>query len=140
MSAGRISTATPRRLIAAWQARVAIRRACAGVHTCSQNTLQLAYTALKSTSCGNSMPSSVVTTWLAISTSGVRLRLASKMPLMKCSPPGPHEPAHAARRPLTSDSAPAANAAASSWRTCTHAISLLWMASVTWLRVSPTMP
>ncbi|MNV38019.1 hypothetical protein D3C71_1295560 [compost metagenome] len=135
-----MTTATPRRLIAAWHANVTTRRACSGLCTCSQNTLQLLYTALKSTSCGNSMPSSAVTTWLAINTIGARLRLLSKMPLMKCRPPGPQEPAQAVSCPLISDSAPAAKAATSSWRMCTHSMSLRWMASVTWLRVSPTMP
>ncbi len=77
------------------------------------------------------MPSSAVTTWLAISTIGARLRLVSNTPLMKCRPPGPHEPAQAVSCPLISDSAPAANAATSSWRICTHSISLWWMASVT---------
>ncbi len=42
MSAGRITTATPRRLSAAWQARATTRRACSGLCTCSQNTEQLA--------------------------------------------------------------------------------------------------
>ena len=42
MSAGRITTATPRRLSAAWQARASTRRACSGLCTCSQNTEQLA--------------------------------------------------------------------------------------------------
>ncbi|MOA52006.1 hypothetical protein D3C78_1752240 [compost metagenome] len=60
------------------------------------------------------MPSSLVTTWLAISTIGARLRLLSKMPLMKCRPPGPHEPAQAVSWPLINESAPAANAATSS--------------------------
>jgi hypothetical protein len=91
-----------------------------GLCTCSQNTEQLAYTALKSTSCGNSMPSSLVTTWLAISTIGARLRLLSNTPLMKCRLPGPQEPAQAVSSPLTSESAPAAKAATSSWRTCTQ--------------------
>ena len=86
------------------------------------------------------MPSSLLLTWLAISTTGARLRWLSNRPLMKCRLPGPQLPAQAVRSPLISASAPAAKAPASSWRICTQAISLRRIASVTWFNVSPTTP
>ena len=61
----------------------------------------------------------------AIASTGTRLRFASNRPLMKCRLPGPHEPATTASSPFSSASAPAANAAASSWRMCIH-----WSASL----------
>lgn len=60
---------------------------------------------------------------------------------MRCRLPGPHDPAQTASPPVTSASAAAANAAASSWRTCTQSMpSVRRTASTTGLRESPTMP
>src|SRR6476660_3447867 len=53
-----------------------------------------------------SNPTSSLVTWLAISTTGARLRCDSNRPLMKCRLPGPHEPAQAVRLPVSSASAP----------------------------------
>ena len=77
----------------------------------------------------------------AIARTGTRERFASYRPLMRCRLPGPHDPAHTARVSVSSASAAAANAPASSWRTCTHSIpSMRRTASTTGLRLSPTMP
>ncbi len=65
---------------------------------------------------------------------------------MRCRLPGPHEPAQTASFPVIWASAAAANAAASSWRTCIHSMPLplpFWLrrtASTTGLRLSPTIP
>ena len=53
---------------------------------------------------------------------GTRDRWASKSPLMRCRFPGPQLAAHTASSPVIAASAPAANAAASSWRTCSQVI------------------
>lgn len=50
------------------------------------------------------------------------LRCASYSPLTKCRLPGPQLPAHTANPPVNAASIAAANAAASSWRTCSHAM------------------
>ena len=72
-------------------------------------------------------------------------RCASYRPLMRCRLPGPHEPAQTASRPVSCASAPAAKAAASSWRTCTQSMppspaAVRRTASTTGLRLSPTIP
>jgi hypothetical protein len=63
------------------------------------------------------------------------------LPLMRCRLPGPQLPAQTASSPVRCASAPAAKAATSSCRTCTHSI-LPWrrIASVSPFRLSPTMP
>lgn len=79
--------------------------------------------------------------WLAIANTGTRLRWQSNSPLIRCKFPGPHDPAHTAKRSLAATSAPAANAAASSCRTCMKRmrpslVSSAWSA----LRLSPVKP
>ncbi len=55
--------------------------------------------------------------------------------------PGPQEPAQAVSLPVICASAPAAKAAVSSWRTCTHSMpEVRRTASTTGLRLSPTTP
>ena len=77
----------------------------------------------------------------AIASTGRRERLASYSPLMRWRLPGPHEPAHAVSRPVTSASPAAAKAAASSWRTWTQSMpGVRRTASTTGLSESPTMP
>ncbi|CPU67971.1 Uncharacterised protein [Mycobacteroides abscessus] len=96
----------------------------------------------------NPVPICLLGMWLAMASTGTRDRLASYRPLMRWRFPGPHDPAHTARLPVTSASAAAANAAASSWRTWIHSIPLpafspaldRCTASTTGLRLSPTMP
>ena len=57
-----------------------------------------------------------------IASTGTPLRLASNRPLTRCRPPGPQLVAHTASSPVSAASAAAANAAASSFRTCSQAI------------------
>ncbi len=78
--------------------------------------------------------------WAAIASTGAALRWASNSPLIRCKFPGPQLPAHTAKLPVSWASAPAAKAAASSWRTSTHLSVLRRRASVTGLRLSPTTP
>src|SRR5271165_2561789 len=59
----------------------------------------------------------------AIASTGTRLRLASNRPLIRCRFPGPQLAAQTASWPVIAASPAAANAAASSWRTCSHATS-----------------
>src|SRR5829696_4851130 len=69
------------------------------------------------------------------------LRWASYRPLIRCRFPGPQLPAQATSRPVSCASAPAANAPASSCRTCTQSMpSWRRIASTTGLRLSPTTP
>ena len=58
----------------------------------------------------------------AIASTGTRLRFASNRPLIRCKLPGPQLPAHTASSPVSAASAVAANAAASSCRTCSQVI------------------
>jgi hypothetical protein len=59
----------------------------------------------------------------AMASTGTRLLLASNSPLIRCRLPGPQLPAHTASSRVSAASAPAANAAASSCRTCCQVIS-----------------
>src|SRR6516162_2102261 len=60
---------------------------------------------------------------------------------MRCRLPGPQLPAQTARRPVVAASAPAANAATSSCRTCIHAMrSSRRRLSLNPLRLSPVTP
>src|SRR5262249_20741597 len=60
---------------------------------------------------------------------------------MRCRLPGPQLPAQTARRPVVAASAPAANAATSSCRTCIHAMrSSRRRLSLKPLRLSPVTP
>src|ERR1700754_3586563 len=77
----------------------------------------------------------------AIASTGTRERVASKRPLMRRRFPRPQLAAHTASRPVISASPAAANAAASSWRTCSHATSpSRRTASVNPLNESPGSP
>jgi hypothetical protein len=58
-----------------------------------------------------------------MASTGTRLRLASNSPLIRCRLPGPQLPAHTASSPVSAASPAAANAAASSCRTCSQVIS-----------------
>src|SRR5438128_2138394 len=58
--------------------------------------------------------------WAAIASTGTPLRLASKRPLTRWTLPGPQLAAHTASCPVIAASPAAANAADSSWRTCSH--------------------
>ena len=57
-----------------------------------------------------------------MASTGTELRLASNRPLIRCRLPGPQLAAHTASSPVSAASPAAANAAASSCRTCSHAI------------------
>ena len=57
-----------------------------------------------------------------MASTGTRLRLASNRPLIRCRLPGPQLAAHTASSPVSAASPAAANAAASSCRTCSQAI------------------
>ena len=56
---------------------------------------------------------------------GTRERWQSNRPLMRCRLPGPQLPAQTASSPVRCASAPAAKAATSSWRTCSHSIAAM---------------
>ncbi len=58
-----------------------------------------------------------------MASTGTRLRFASNRPLIRCRLPGPQLPAHTASSPVSAASPAAANAAASSCRTCPQVIS-----------------
>jgi len=60
--------------------------------------------------------------WVAIASTGTRLRFASYRPLIRCRLPGPQLAAHTASSPVSAASAAAANAAPSSCRTCCQAM------------------
>jgi len=55
-----------------------------------------------------------------MASTGTRLRWQSYSPLIRCRLPGPLLPTQTANRPVRCASAPAANAAVSSWRTAVH--------------------
>jgi hypothetical protein len=58
----------------------------------------------------------------AMASTGTLLRLASNRPLIRCRLPGPQLAAHTASSPVSAASPAAANAAASSCRTCSQVI------------------
>ena len=58
----------------------------------------------------------------AMASTGTRLRFASYRPLIRCRLPGPQLAAHTASWPVSAASPAAANAAASSCRTCSQVI------------------
>ncbi len=70
------------------------------------------------------MPISLLGMCAAIASTGTRERWASNSPLIRCRFPGPQLAAHTASSPVTAASPAAANAAASSCRTCSHASSV----------------
>ena len=77
----------------------------------------------------------------AIASTGAPVRCASYRPWIRWVFPGPQLPAQTARRPVSCASAAAANAPASSLRTCTQSMpSARRIASTTGLRLSPTTP
>ncbi len=57
-----------------------------------------------------------------MASTGTRLRFASYRPLIRCRLPGPQLAAHTASWPVSAASPAAANAAASSCRTCSQVI------------------
>ena len=79
--------------------------------------------------------------WAAIASTGTRLRWQSNRPLIRCRLPGPQLPAQTASSPVRWASAPAAKAAASSWRMWIQSIFFcLRSESVKPFEESPTTP
>ena len=76
----------------------------------------------------------------ATASSFAPLRCASNRPWTKWVLPGPQDAPQTASSSAARESAPAANAAASSLRTCTHSMSLWRTASDSGLSESPTRP
>ena len=79
--------------------------------------------------------------WAAMARTGTRERWQSNRPLIRCRLPGPHDPAQTANSPVSAASAPAANAATSSWRVWIQSMSPRRRSeSVIPFRLSPTTP
>ena len=145
-SPGSVTTETPGLVTANWIAELTTAGHCCGVLTSSEYTEHSVKIRSGWVSWKYSEPMYCEGMWEAMASTGAPERLASYSPLIRCRLPGPHEPAHTASLPVSWASALAANAPASSWRTCTQSIPPLAeppvrrTASTMGLRLSPTTP
>ncbi len=140
-SPGKTSTETPFAPSACCTPTRSRRGSCAGVETISHQLLQSVNTRSGWVSWKKPVPIWPDGMCEARASTGRPLRWASYRPWMRWVLPGPQEPAQTASRPLSSASAAAANAPASSLRTCTQLMpSVRRIASTTGLRLSPTTP
>lgn len=118
-----------------------MRGICAGVPIASQKWLQSVKTRSGWVSWKYPLPICVLGICDASARTGAPERCASYRPWIRWVLPGPQLPAHTASRPVVCASAAAANAPASSLRTCTQSMPpVRRTASTTGLRLSPTTP